>query len=191
MEDANIERDVQDVLAERETQETNEEVETFETTEPEKAEKSSDRQPTAEEFKAMDGAKRHFEDENKKLKKQLLDAQVATKPATGDPMEAVRLGKALAEHNEEEADIVITFAKGKFNTLTPTPEMIIQAAKDEVVMGAINARRRKVESENKTPSPSSPSSIVSGKTFGDIAKMDKKEFATFVKEVSKGGRSGI
>lgn len=175
---------------EMETQETNEVVEP--TPEPEKVEKSNDRQPTAEEFKAMDGAKKHFESENKKLKDELAKSKAASQPATGDPMEAVRLGKALAEISEEEAEIVTTFAKGKFNTLTPTPEQIIQTSKDEVVMGAITQIREKVVGENQTPAPSSPTSIVGGKTAEDLEKMEGKDFAKFVRgEFTKGGGSGV
>jgi len=111
--------------------------------------------------------------------------------ATGDPMEAVRLGKALAEHSEEEADIIITYAKGKFNNLKPTPEQIIQASKDEWVKAAISAQREKVRSENKTPAPSSPSPIIGGKTAEDISKMSTAEFSKMAREQMKGWRSGV
>lgn len=158
---------------------------------PEKVEKSTDRQPTAEEFKAMDGAKKHFETENKKLKDELLKAKKANAPATGDPMEAVRLGKALAETSEEEADVIITYAKGKFNTLTPTPEQIIQASKDDWVKDAITARRAKVADESKSPEPSSPQSVVGDKTSEELQKMSKNEFAKIAAEAFKGKRSGI
>jgi uncharacterized protein YhaN len=152
-------------------------------------EKSTERQPTAKEFKAVDGARKAFEKENKTLKEEL--AKRADLPATGDPMEAVRLGKALADHSEEEADIIITYAKGKFNNLKPTPEQIIQASKDEWVKDAIQAKRDKVKAENNTPSPSSPSSIIGGKTSEDVGKMDTKDFAKFARETLKGGRSGV
>lgn len=167
-----------------ETQETKEE--------PEKVEKSTDRQPTAEEFKAMDGAKKHFETENKKLKKDLEEAQKANAPATSDLMKGVKLGKALADTSEEEAEIIETFAKGKFNTLTPTSEQIIQASKDEWVMGAITAKRAKVAQETKTPEPSSPPSVVGGKTSEELQKLDRKEFAkTITIDDFKKDRSGI
>jgi hypothetical protein len=151
--------------------------------------KSIDRQPTDKEFKAVDGARKAFELENKRLKAEL--AARASQPATGDPMEAVRLGKALAEHSEEEADIIITYAKGKFNNLKPTPEQIIQASHDEWVVGAITNQREKVARDSKTPAPSSPSSIIGGKTTEDVEKMDSKDFAKFINNSGKGGRSGI
>lgn len=182
-----------------EAQEAREEMESEEETieetisESEKTEKSTDRQPTAEEFRAVDGARKAFEAKVKKLeaeKKEEL-ARRASQPATGDPMEAVRLGKALAEHSEEEADIIITYAKGKFNNLKPTPEQIIQASKDPWVKDAIATQREKVKSESKTPNPSSPSSNIGGKTPEDISKMEGKDFAKLAREVIKGGRSGI
>ena len=182
-----VESSHEEVLEAREEMET-QEIEQ-EISEPEKAEKSNDRQPTAKEFKAVDGARKAFEAETKRLKEEL--AKRAAQPATGDPMEAVRLGKALAEHSEEEADIIITYAKGKFNNLKPTPEQIIQASHDEWVVGAIKSQREKVKSENKTPEPSSPSSIIGGKTSEDVGKMETKDFAKFAREQMKGGRSGI
>ena len=174
------------IQAKEEEVETDE-VETFE--ESEKTEKSNDRQPTAEEFKAIDGAKKHFEAETKRLKEELKAR--ASQPATGDPMEAVRLGKALAEHSEEEADIIITYAKGKFNNLKPTPEQIIQASKDPWVKDAIDAKREKVKGENKTPEPSSPSYVIQGKNSDDLQKMDTRDFAKFARETLTGGRSEI
>jgi uncharacterized protein YhaN len=165
------------------------EVEETETFESEKTEKSTNEQPDDKEFQAMHKAKKHFEEETKRLKEELKLR--ASQPATGDPMEAVRLGKALAEHSEEEADIIITYAKGKFNNLKPTPEQIIQASKDPWVKDAIEAKREKVKSENKTPSPSSPSSLVRGKSPEDLEKMDTKNFAKFARDSMNGGRSGI
>jgi len=174
------------IQAQEEQEEILEPIETEEAEKPE--EKSNDRQPTDKEFKAVDGARKAFEKENKRLKDEL--AKRAAQPATGDPMEAVRLGKALAEHSEEEADIIITYAKGKFNNLKPTPEQIIQASKDPWVKDAIKVQRDKVKDNNKTPSPSSPSSIIGGKSSEDVSKMEGKDFAQFAREQMKGGRSG-
>lgn len=151
--------------------------------------KSPDEQPADKEFQAMHKAKAHFEAENKRLKEELKAR--TSQPSTGDPMEAVRLGKALADHSEEEADIIITYAKGKFDNLKPTPEQIIQASKDPWVMDAIIAKREKAKSENKTPEPSSPSSLIGNKTSDDIVKMDTKAFAKLARESFNGGRSGI
>ena len=180
------------IQAKDEEMETEEETLEEPNPEPEKAEKSIDRQPTAKEFKAVDGARKAFEVENKKLKAEKEElARRAAQPATGDVLESVRLGKALAEHSEEETEIIVTYAKGKFNNLRPTPEQIIQASHDPWVMGAIESTREKVRSENKTPAPSSPASLVGGKSAEDLSKMDTKDFAKFARESMKGGRSGI
>lgn len=175
-------------LRETETLQTNEETTTPEVVETEKSETSKDLQSALAQ-------KEHFRAKAEKAEagiKTLEDKLKGfTSQVSGDPMEAVRLGKALAEHSEEDTDFIITYAKGKFNNLNPTPEQIIIASKDELVTTAIKARRDKVESENKTPEPSSPSSIVGGKNAEDIAKMDTKEFGKFAKETFRGGRSGI
>jgi len=125
-----------------------------------------------------------------KLKKSEETSKTATGDPIGDPMEAVRLGKALADITEEEADIVVTYAKGKFNTLTPTPEQIIQASKDEFVTTAISAKRAKVAGDNKTPEPSSPSSVIGGKTEEDLEKMSDNQFAKWFKGQTKGKKVG-
>ena len=182
----------EEVLEAREENQEEEASQEEVTPQPEKVEKeSTDKQPTAKEFKAMDGAKKHFEEENKTLKEKLAVAELANKPATGDPMEAVRLGKALAEISEEEAETITSFAKGKFNTLTPTPEQIIEASKDDFIMGAITAKREKVAGENKTPAPSSPASIVGGKTAEELGKLETRDFAKIARQSFSGGRSGV
>ncbi len=187
MQEVNIQRDVQDVL-EKETPETNEVADTLNTAEPEKVEKSNDLQSALAQKEHFRAKFEKTEAEKKALEERLKGF---TSQTTGNPMEAVRLGKALAEHSEEETDVIITYAKGKFNTLTPNPEQIIQASKDDWVQTAIKARREKVESERKTPEPSSPSSISGNVTTEDVEKMDKKKFANFIKGINKGGRSGI
>jgi len=189
MEEANItHEDILNAREETETLETNEETESLETDEPEKVGQFKDLQSAIAQKEHFRAKAEKAEAEKKALEERLKG--YSTK-VTGDPLEAVRLGKALAQNSEEETDAIITYAKGKFNTLTPTPEQIIQASKDEWVTTAITARRVKVEGENKTPEPSSPSSIISGKTSDDIGKMDSREFGKFAKDAFKGGRSGI
>ncbi len=184
MEEAETSREEVESLGETETLETNEE----ETPEPEKVKKSKDLQSALAQ-------KEHFRTklEKAETEKKVLEEKLKgfASQSTGSPMEAVRLGKALADNSEEEADVIITYAKGKFNTLNPTPEQIIQASKDDWVTTAISAKREKVAGENKTPEPSPPSSIIGGKTSEDVAKMESKDFAKFARETLKGGRSGI
>jgi len=161
--------------------------------EPLKEETSKeDNQESSEETpdKALEAKNKKLYARAKKAEDKLKEAEKASKPATGDPMEAVRLGKALADTTEEEADLIVTYAKGKFDTLTPTPEQIIQASKDEWVKSAIDAKRVKVAGENKTPEPSSPSSVTGGKTEEEMEKMDNKTWSKWFKEQTKGRRIG-
>lgn len=180
---------------EMETQETNEEEasetsneETEKTKKAEKPEKSIDVQSVLAQ-------KDHFRTklEKSEAEKKVLEEKLKgfTSQITGDPMEAVRLGKALKDTSEEEADVIITYAKGKFNTLKPTPEQIIQASKDEWVTTAITAKREKVAGENKTPAPSSPSTTLGGKTPEEVEKMDSKTFAKYARENLKEKGTGI
>jgi len=173
---------------EMETLETNEDVDTSETTEPEKVEKSKDLQSAIAQKEHFRTKLEKSEADKKALEDKLKGFSSQT---TGDPMEAVRLGKALADTSEEEADIIITYAKGKFNNLKPTPEQIIQASKDEWIMTAIKSKREKVAGENKTPEPSSPISVIGNKTSDDIEKMSRSDFGKFARESMQGKRSGI
>ncbi len=172
---------------EMETQETNEE-ETSENSN-EETEKTEEAEKPKEKSKDLQSALAQKEHYRSKLEKADADKKALedklkgfNSKTTGDPMEAVRLGKALADISEEEADIVITYAKGKFNNLNPTPEQIIQASKDKWVTTAIKAEREKVAGENKTPEPSSPSSTFGGKTPEEVEKMSSKEFAKHARE---------
>jgi len=173
-----------------EAQEAREEKETLQTDEvetpsqPEKVEQSKDLQSAIAQ-------KEHFRSKLEKAEADKVALETRLKgfssQPTGSPMEAVRLGKALAEHSEEEADMVITYAKGKFDTLTPTPEQIIQASKDDWVATAISANREKVAGENKTPEPSSPASTIGGLNSEDVEKLDTKAFAKLVRKGMEGG----
>lgn len=177
---------------EKETPEENQEEgeeETPETPEPEKTEDKS------KDLQSAIAQKEHFRTKAEKLeseKKELEDKLKGySSKDLGDPLEGVRLGKALADKSEDEADAIITYAKGKFNTTKPTPEQIIQASKDEWVTTAISAKRAKVAGENKTPEPSSPTPAFRGKSSEDLEKMDTKDFAKFARDAFKGNRSGV
>lgn len=190
MEDAPASREeALETREEMETLETNEEtVEKTEPQKPEKVEKSIDVQSVLAQ---KDHFRTKLEKSEEKVKGLEEKLKGFTSQITGDPMEAVRLGKALKDTSEEEADVIITYAKGKFNTLKPTPEQIIQASKDEWVTTAITAKREKVAGENKTPAPSSPSTTFGGKTPEDVEKMDSKTFAKYARENLKEKGTGI
>jgi len=166
-----------------------EEMETLETEETPAPEKEVEAEKPEEKSKDLQSAlaqKDHFRTKLEKVEaeKKILEDKLKgfNSKTTGDPMEGVRLGKALADISEEEAEVVITYAKGKFNTLSPTPEQIIQSSKDDWVQTAIKGKREKVAGEKKTPAPSSPSSTFGGKTPEEIGKMSKKEFAEYARK---------
>jgi hypothetical protein len=177
-----------------EAQEAKEEQE--EISEPVEAEKEAEKpEEKSKDLQSALAQKDHYrtkleksEAEKKSLEDKLKGFSSQT---TGDPMESVALGKALADVSLEEAETIITYAKGKFNNLKPTPEQIIQASKDPWVIDAIKTQREKVKAENKTPAPSSPSSTIRGKTSEDIAKMDTKSFSKLAREIFQGGGTGI
>lgn len=107
-------------------------------------------------------------------------------PETQSPMETVKLAKALEGYNEDEIDFIVRNSSGK------SPQDIVEATKDEWVKDAISKRREKVEEENKTPEPSSPSSAVKGKSAEDLEKMSDAEYNKFLNEnIGKGKRSSV
>ena len=103
--------------------------------------------------------KEHFRtkyEETEKVRKELeekLKALSGNPPNAipQDPIQVVKLAKALDGYSEEESELVLQFAKDK------TPEAIIEATKNEWVQTAIQAKREKVAKEKQIPSPSSPS----------------------------------
>jgi len=128
------------------------ETETPETPMAEKPENQEERQPTLKEFKAMDGAKKHFEEENKKLKKQLKETkEISTPkiPTSDNPMDVVKLSKALEGYSEEEVSFITRNAEN--NTI----DGVIEASKDEWVKGAIEAKREKLKQQESIPEPTS------------------------------------
>ena len=106
----------------------------------------------SKELQSALAQKEHFRTKAEKLEAEKKTLEEKLK-GTGqvmptDPLEIVKLGKALAEYSEEEVDFIIRNASEK------SPEGIIKASKDEWVMTAIQARRDKVEKEKQTLEPS-------------------------------------
>ncbi len=150
--------------------------ETPKPSEPEKTEKSTERQPTATEFKAVDGARKHFEEENKKLKDELLKLKPKAVPETPDEWKGkveFLLQNQEKKYSEEEFDHIANISSRKSISLN-------EAAKQED--GYIQFNREKVEGENKTPSPSSPSSVTGEKTEEELSKMPDKEHIKWMKD---------
>ena len=115
------------------------------------AEKTAEEEKSKELQSAL-AQKQHFRSKAEKLEAEKKALEEKLK-GTGqvmptDPLEIVKLGKALAEYSEEEVDFIIRNATEK------SPEGIIKASKDEWVATAVQARRDKVEKEKQTLEPS-------------------------------------
>jgi len=96
--------------------------------------------------------------ENKELKAKLPKPEPAKAAgeveewvAAQDPLEVVKLGKALKDYSDEETEFIIR------NSPSKNIEGIVKAEKDPWVQAAIKSQREKVERESKIPEPSSPS----------------------------------
>lgn len=112
--------------------------------------------------------------ENKRLKQRTV--------GEANPMEVVKLAKALEGHSEDEIDFITRNAKGS------KVEDIIAASKDEWVRDAISARRQKEKNSKKTPSHSGDDFSTSGrKDWREIQKMKPEEFRQYEEEQLRGG----
>lgn len=101
---------------------------------------------------------RKAEKEAKELKEQ-----ISKRPSIAeikDPMEIVRLTKALEGYSESEVDFIIR------NTTDKSIDNIILTTKDEWVKDAIDVRRKKVAEQNKVPAPGSSSPFSATKKSG-------------------------
>jgi hypothetical protein len=110
--------------------------------------------------------KEHFRTKFEELEKKPKENQGGAPAASNiDPLEITRLGKQLAQYNDQETDLIIDMAKGKFGTSTPSPAQIMEASKDQWIQIAINANREKVEKEqallpsNKQPDTKKPMNL--------------------------------
>lgn len=103
--------------------------------------------------------------------------------APQDPLEVVRLGKALQNYDPEETEFIIRNASNK------TIDGIIKAEQDEMVQLAIKSRREKVAKENKIPAPGSPGGGYNEKSPAEIAKMSREEHMAYEREISDRMRS--
>ena len=136
--------------------------------EAEKTEKQS------KDLQSAVAQKEHFrtkteklEAEKKELEEKLAKAGQGTSMPT-DPLEIVKLGKALGEYNEDEIDFIIRNASDK------SPEGIIKASQNEWVQIAIKGMREKVAEKEKIPAPGSASPFASvEKTPQELADMLK------------------
>ncbi|MCK9370833.1 hypothetical protein M0R04_13065 [Candidatus Dojkabacteria bacterium] len=170
------EQSVDQILAaaETETPETNEEVTTPNVVQEEKPEKTK-------EFQSMEAQKLHYKEKAERLEKQLSEKTVGGT----NPMEVVKLAKALEGYNEAEVDFITRNAGGA------KIDDVIKATKDEWVKDAIAARRKKEADSKKVPGSSSPDFSSPSKNYQDIAKMTKAEFKDYEEKQTRKGSTGI
>ena len=175
---------------EEETSTNPEAEETSETSEEEET-STEESQESSEE---PDKAKQELEAKNKqlfgrakkaesKLKKFEKAVDKGDEVASSDPIELAKTISALKDFSPDELDYVQLIAKGKGLALD-------EAVETDEVKTYIEAKRQKAEGERKTPSPSSPSSVLGGKTEEDLEKMTNTQFAKHIKEDMKGRRLG-
>jgi hypothetical protein len=131
-------------------------------------------------LKITTAQKEHYREKAQKLEAQLkeLQSKIPTAPQASnqDPIEIVKLTKALEGRTEDEVQFILRNAKGK------TAQDIIDASKDEWVNAAIEAKREKLQKDNKIPSPSNPmSSDFEPKGFLDIKSMSDEQFEAYQK----------
>lgn len=183
MENDTTEQSVDEILANADTTDS-QEMETPQTDEEVAApqETAQEEKPVKnKEFQSAEAQKRHWREKAEKLEKQLNEKQVAGT----NPMEVVKLAKALEGFNEEEVDFITRNAKGdKVND-------IIKAAQDEWVKDAIDARRKKTADKKKVPGSSQTEFGQPTKNYKDIAKMSKEEFRDYAEKQERRGSTGI
>ena len=113
------------------------------------ADQTAKNEELSAEMKTALAQKEHFRAKAEKL--EVENAKLRTsQPQNGnsiDALEITRLGKSISQYDDSETDYIIERAKGKFNTLNPTPNQIVEASKDEWTQSAILQRREKVLKE--------------------------------------------
>jgi len=167
--------------------------ESFEETEEDSEEETSNEE-SQETSEKPDKAVQELEEKNKQLFARAKKAEDRLKKfekvvdkgdvaASTDPIELAKTISALKGFSPDELDYVQLIAKGKNLALD-------EAVETDEVKTYIEAKRKKAEGEKKTPSPSSPSSVIGGKTEEDLEKMTNAQFAKYIKEDMKGRRIG-
>ena len=156
--------------------------------EPEKAEEES------KDLQSALAQKEHFREKYERVQKELEEykkthppkSETETEPnkekieewsMSDDPLEIVKLGKALQDNTEEETEFILK------NAPTRDIDGILKAKEDPYVKAAIQAMREKVENEKAVPSPSNVSSGgFKLKTKEEIEQMTPEERRKYAEE---------
>lgn len=167
---------------EKETPETKEEEETSsedETSQEEKPEEKS------KELQSALAQKDYQREKREKAEKRVKELEEEVKSQKPKPEEGTDEWKSKVEfllqnnsknYSEEEFDHIAVVA-------TRSGRSLDEAAKDEDEY--IQFKRGKVAKKKGTPSPSSPSSLISGKSEKDIEDMNPEEYKKFLDEDAK------
>ena len=165
--DEGVEKTVDEILADEDTEDVSEDVKTPTKEEPKRPQ---------EKVVPYDRFQKKVDEVNA-LKKQGIN--------TTNPMEVVKLAKALEGYSEDEVDFITR------NSGSAKIDDIIKASKDEWVNDAIEARRKKDLDKKKVPGSSSPDFSQPSKNYKDIAKMSKEEFRDYAEKQERAGNTGI
>lgn len=114
--------------------------------------------------------------------RQLIDENKRLKASTSgvNPMEVVRLAKALEGYNENEVDFITR------NSGSSKIDDIIKTTKDPWVETAIKARREEEKNKKKVPGSSSPDFATGQRDWRDIQKMKSEDFQKYEQEQLRG-----
>ncbi|MHA1482586.1 MAG: hypothetical protein ACTSQA_04010 [Candidatus Heimdallarchaeaceae archaeon] len=158
-----------------------EETKVEETEEPEKSKVEKPEQ--SKELQSALAQKEHQREKREQAEKELakLKETKSNIPASQNPMEVVKLAKALEGYSEEEVEFITR------NSTDKSIDGIINASKDDWVKTAIQAKREKVAKENKTPEPSTKQDFsekpVEDITEEELAAMPLKKKEEYLRKI--------
>jgi len=131
----------------------------------------------SKELQSALAQKEHWREKAEKAENKIKELQTKGEIATStNPMDIVKLAKALEGNSEEEIEFIARNAADK------SIDGIIEASKDEMVQIAIKGKREKVSKETKVPGPSSASALSGEKSLKDIKNMTREEHKEWAEE---------
>jgi len=148
----------------------------------EESEKSTVEKPEqSKELQSALAQKEHFRKKYEESQKEL--GKPKSNISTADPMEVVHLTKALEGFNEDEVEFITRNASEK------SIQGTIDASKDDWVKTAIQARREKVESENKIPEPTTRTTTYNKTPISEMKGNElESNFGEVIKKVLRNGK---
>ena len=141
-----------------------------------------------EERKTLLAQKDHFRTKHEELEKKYKEIEAKlpkdSQPVATDPLTLMKTVSILKDFNQDELDIVSTFAKGKGCSLE-------EAAKDQTVQLAVGALREKAKKEAAIPTPQYSGVTFNKKPVGELSDKEVKEnWSEIVNGVLKNKKGG-